>query len=409
MKFRHYLLLLLPLVLFAGCNKPVTEEEDEVIDIPPIAKDYPYEITSVTKLSSLHELLRLKHLESLNDAAEEYLKETCDKPVDMINFTYPSVGPDGKEVTLSARMYILDMLYGFGKTTLGIALANHASIVEADQCPTRDVKEEGAAAWLGIAVVMPDYYGFGASEDKPQAYLNSACTAKGSLDAFKTARKILHDKGVIAGRDYYNFGYSQGGFNTIANLKYLSDHPEENLKFKISFAGAGSYDINASLDEYLKDTYPAASIFIPMTVIGTNECENLGLDYAKMFREPLLSGYKEWILSKKYSFGTIMRNIGTTKLSEILTSGMVDGSSDEVKKLREILETYSVCKGWTPANGTKILLYHSLQDDVVPSFNSDILCSYLTSIGADVQLVKGEDGGHTDAELAFLYAMASMF
>ncbi|MCQ2143315.1 MAG: hypothetical protein MJY56_04525 [Bacteroidales bacterium] len=406
MNFRRYFITALAALMLLACGKPAPAP-DQGTDTPeaPETPEYPYEITSTEKISGISVLLKDKHLDDLIPYAEEYLGEMARKPVLAINYEYPSVGPDGKEVTLSARLYILEMLYGLGKAPIGMVLANHASIVEAGQCPTRSLNEEAMLAWAGAAVVMPDYYGFGASEDKPQAYLNSRVTAKGSIDAFKTARQILRKRGLILTCDNYNLGYSQGGFNTIANLKYISENPDDAVKFAYSFAGAGSYDLGASFDEYFKDTYPAAAIFIPLTIIATNECEGLGLDYSKIFREPLLSGYKEWILSKKYSYGTIMRNIGTDKLAGILTEEAFDGTSEEIRTLREVLEGYSVSSGWKPKTGTKILLYHSTEDDVVPSVNSDILYDYLTSIGADVKLVKGADGGHTEAEMGYLQAI----
>jgi len=396
---------LLSLILFTGCNKPGPEED---IDLPAV-KDYPYEITSTGSIRNIHEFLKSKNYEELDETISEQLGEVAELPVKYIDFTYPSVGPGGVEVTLSARLYILDKLYRFGMTTLGMVLVNHATMSAARECPTRNISEEAVVAWSATAVVVPDYYGFGASGDKPQAYLNGALTAKGSLDAFKTARKLLRDKGVIPGNDYYNFGYSQGGYNAIANLKYISDHPDESIKFKKTFAGAGPYDLVASYEEYLTDKYPAACVFIPMTITALNECGGLGLDYSTIFREPLASNHGDWILSKNYSVSEIYDRIGTSKLTEVLTDDILKGKGEAITVLLEKLEEQSVVSGWQPRAGTEIMLYHSTEDDVVPSFNSDILCDYLRSVNADVTLVKEEAGGHTEAVESFLYAIASEF
>lgn len=403
--------LTLSLAIPTGCSKPVTEPEDIEDDphggeVTP-TREYPYEITSTTTIENLEVFMKQKNMGDLYPTAEEYIGVLAKSPVVAINYTYPSIGPDGKEVTLSSRLYMLKSMLGVGRTTLGTVLINHPTIIEASQCPTLNLSEEAAIAWAGLAVVMPDYYGFGASADKPQAFLNSECTAKGSIDAFKTARQILRDRGTLSGRDNYNIGYSQGGFNAIANLKYIHDHPDDGVKFIQTFAGAGPYDINATLDEYLAGKYPEGTVFLPITAISANECGNLGIDYAGLFREPLLSNYQEWILSKKYPAGTIMRNIGTYDISKILTEETIDGSGAGIRKLREVFESFSLISGWSPRNGTKILLYHSTQDDVIPIFNSDELYGYLSSIGADVKYVKGEGGDHNKAVLAFLQAVAS--
>ena len=47
------------------------------------------------------------------------------------------------------------------------------------ECPTMKAQVEGALAWKNYAIVMPDYYGFGVSADRPQAYLDAETTAQG--------------------------------------------------------------------------------------------------------------------------------------------------------------------------------------------------------------------------------------
>lgn len=366
--------------------------------------NYDYAITETSVIPDLEYLLKEKKMDSMADELKESI-EFYSKKVDVINYDYPSIGPDGRKVTLSARLYVMDLQTKWYKKTPYVALANHASIVEADQCPTRDYKAEAIFAWFGCPVVMPDYYGFGASEEHPQAYLNSQVTARGNIDALKAAVQILKDKKIKVGEDYYNVGYSEGGFNTIANLKYVTDHPECGIKFKYSFAGAGSYDINASWDEYMKDTYPAAAVFLPLTLVSANECEKMNIDYRRIFKEPLCSHVGDWILAKKYSFGKIMNLVGSKHVADILTPEMLGGESPEAQAYRKLFEGYSLTKGWKNLNGAKVLLYHSTQDDVVPFLNSEILYNALKDAGAQVKLVSGKFGHHTDAEVDFARAI----
>lgn len=364
---------------------------------------YDYAITETSTIPDLDWLLKEKRMENMADELKEAI-EYYSKKVDVINYDYPSVGPDGSRVTLSARMYLMDLQTKWYKKTPYVAIANHASEVESRQCPTRDYKAEAIFAWLGCPVVMPDYYGFGSSDGRPQAYLNSELTARGNIDALKAALQILKDKKIKVGEDYFNVGYSQGGFNTIANLKYATEHPECGVSFKASFAGAGSYDINASWDEYMKDGYPAAAVFLPLTLISANETEGLGFDYRKLFKEPLCSHVREWFLDKKLSFGGIMDRIGSTHVADILTPEMIGGESGEAKAFRQLFDTYSVSDNWRKPSG-KVVLFHSAQDDVVPVLNTEILYEELKGAGADVKLVTGDFGGHTDAEAEFARAI----
>ena len=396
--FNAGLIIAVAALLAGSCDIKYNLNEDDDWD------DYSYAITGISSMGNLGELLEEKGMEDMQEDLYDVI-EYHSKKVDIIDYDYPSTGPDGKRITLSARMYVLDIQLKLSKKAPYLAIANHASIVEAGQCPTRNIKAEAIFAWLGCPVIMPDYYGFGSSEENPQSYLNSDFAAQGNIDALKAAKAILQDKKVKVGDEYYNVGYSQGGFNAIANLKYVSQHPDCGIKFKYTFAGAGSYDINATWDEYLKDTYPAAAVFLPLTIISANEFEGLGLDYANMIKEPLLSNYKEWILAKKYSFGSIMDRIGSNKVGDILTDGMIDGTAPEAARLRKLFDGYSDVSGWTPSSDSKVLLFHSEEDDVVPLFNSQRLYDNLKAAGASVKLVTGKYGGHTNAEIQFAYAI----
>lgn len=327
----------------------------------------------------------------------------------LINFTYGSVDPKGNPATLSGVIYVPTKAITDKRTTKGIVLANHATIASDAECPSRALANEGCFAWRNFAVVLSDYYGFGESAAYPQAYLNPECTARGNLDAYLTALQILEDEGVKLGKKKYNAGYSQGGFNSMANLKYLSEHPEYAITFDRSYAGGGPYDVLATTEGYFNGGFTSAAVFVPMTVISINECEKLGLDYSKIFKGSLLSNWQEWILSKKYDVGTISSKLPSKNLADLLTTSMFNQTGAEYDAIMEVADRYSLVKGWAPLDKSKIYIYHSTQDDTVPYSNFESFQTYLKSVapsGCTLQFQSGADGGHIAACVKFIMNVA---
>ena len=72
------------------------------------------------------------------------------------------------------------------------------------------------------------------------AYLDPETTARGNIDAYLAAAQLLEDRGVAMPEKLFSFGYSQGGFNAMANLKYVTEHPELGITFQKALCGGMS-------------------------------------------------------------------------------------------------------------------------------------------------------------------------
>ena len=320
-----------------------------------------------------------------------------------VSFTYRSVDPQGYPVELSALLLIPDAALEGTKNVSGICLANHGTIASNDECPTMKEQIEGALTWRNFAVVMPDYYGFGVSADRPQAFLDAETTARGNIDAYLAAVQLMKDREVRIPDKLFSFGYSQGGFNSMANLKYVSKHPELHIHFEKVMCGGSPFDVELTWDAYTQGTFRNAIAFIPLTVISMNESQQLGLDYADLFKGPLLDNWREWILSKKYNIGTINSKLGTNDLSVILNDAFMARTGKAYDTIAEVCRRYSLTSGWVPPSETKIILYHSRQDDTVPYDNLTAMKDYLDQVAPGCyNASEGNNGGHINALIRFV-------
>ena len=326
------------------------------------------------------------------------------KPVRSFNYSYISIDPQGKPTELSARLYVPEAALN-GTALNGIAIANHGTIASNAECPTMSADYEGAFAWKNYAIVMPDYYGFGVSKAHPQAYLDPETTARGNVDAYLSALQLLQDRDVAVPATVFNLGYSQGGFNAMANLRYVSSHPELGIRFRRTFCGGSPFDVPKTWESYLAEPLPNAAGFVPLTLVSFNEAQKLGIDYSHIFKEPILSHVQDWILSKQYTLATIKTHIGSSNLSDILTADMMAGTGADFNAILETCRRFSLTSGWTaPADGSWIYIYHSTQDDSVPYANYTAMKDYLNSVASDADIVwqSGANGDHINGCITFV-------
>lgn len=323
-------------------------------------------------------------------------------PLVSLKVKYLSKDPFGNDIYLSGKIYVRLDLYYIQDKVAGIILANHYTITADKECPSNALMYEGMFATFGYAVVMSDYYGFGITNDKPQTYLHESSTAQACVDFFLVAKDYLEkSKRVKVGDNHYNLGYSQGAATTIAVQKLVEAKYADKIQFRRTFAGGGPYDIEGTYNDLIitnKTGIPAA---IPLIITGMDYSEKLNLDYKTIFQEPLLSGYADWIFSKKYTTSDISKKMGTKQVNEILHPNALNANDPQTAKLLTALRKNSLISGWNPSQKSPITLFHSTTDDVVPCLNTNNLLKSFISNGNYPNTYISDYGGHTKAALYF--------
>jgi len=80
----------------------------------------------------------------------------------------------------------------------------------------------------GYVIFMPDYIGFGASEEILHPYYNRECTNAAVIDMIKAGNELLNTNAILAAssNNYYLMGYSQGGGATLSVLDEIENSPD---------------------------------------------------------------------------------------------------------------------------------------------------------------------------------------
>jgi hypothetical protein len=139
-------------------------------------------------------------------------------------------------------------------------------------------------------------------------------------------------------------------------------------------------------------------VAIPLIVLGLGDAYSLAWQPEDFFREPLLSNYQEWILSKQYGVAEINNRMGSNRMAELMTAEALDLNSSLAKMLYDALQ-------WNSNVGYDLqapaYFLHSLDDQVVPLINTELLQSEMPE-NNDVRYDIGHYGSHFDASIPFM-------
>ena len=296
------------------------------------------------------------------------------------NFEYPSTDPDGNEIMLSGTITMGDEVMK-DRHARGLLLYNHYTVYRADQCPSKGyLAIQKKITGSGLITISADYYGFGITEDKMQAYCISRCNAQASVDALIQAKILLANMGYEWDDVTFNAGYSEGGQTAIGVLRLVTEkYP--SIRFAYTFAGGGSYDIPETYRQMLQTGETAMPSTVISVLLSYNEYFSLGIPRSDIFQEPVLSHIDEWFLSKEYDADQIDANIASTTIADWVTPAMLDFGSEPSMRYMAALDQDNLCKGWQPRRDERILLVHHTEDQAVPVANATNLHDFLVGQG----------------------------
>ena len=222
-----------------------------------------------------------------------------------------------------------------------------------------------SVASTGFVVAIPDYLGFGESDDMFHPYLDRASTVKSVIDMLRATKEMVknHLKIDLSG-DLYIAGYSQGGWATMQLQKEIEDKYMDEFKLKASACGAGPYDLKY-INEYVTGltTYPMP-YFLGYMVNSYINTGDVTTPVTEIFKAPYAAKISTLFDGSKS--GEQINAELTTKISDLFTANYLSNYKTDTKftSLITTLEANSIA-AWT----TKIptLIIHGMEDNFVPT------------------------------------------
>ena len=385
-KIKAYIFLIL--ILFS-CS---IQEENTRIHIDTYTK-----LFSITK-DNILEIVQASEFENL----EGYLKHDISLYTITYNTTY-----NGKKIKASG-------LVAFPDTDNGMPILNfnHGTTSLHADAPTEDLIQYSFfanAASAGYIFVIPDYLGFGISDDIVHPYYRSDITGQTVVDMIRATKELAEIEGYNFNGDIFLSGYSEGGFATMSAHYNLENNNYSGLNLVASAPASGGYDISGMLDYFLsKDTYHVP-YYIAYVAIGYKTSYDWSLPLSSIFNEPYASIIPEYF-NGKYS-GYEINSVLSDDISELLTSNFINNiySDLELKIIVDAFEENSLDQ-WVPKN--KMIMYHGTDDITVPYQNSVDTYSNFISLGADkntVEFIDLNGENHSSGSLPYIIDLFDKF
>ncbi len=328
-------------------------------------------------------------------------KALPNKKITIVSIVYNTLDPKGQPILASGAIFYpsADIDYERRGTILGVHYTYGANY----EVPSQKMAvTEGLFSLFGYAVVAPDYIGYGASQDKVHPYYDVISTGQASADMLLAAKEYFASISRKMSHKITVMGYSQGGQASLSFLRFVETEPLYQDAFVIDqvFAGGGAYDLIKSYDAFVEKDYSSQPVTIPLLVLGLNYGDSLNLDLSQMFKEPLLSNYQEWILSKDYTTDQVSDMMKETKLTKILAPQAFDTTNPNTKKFRGSLKNnslivYGKITSWKPK--AKITLLHATKDTIVPYENTESAYKAFLAAGCNVTKVDIPNKDHKEA------------
>ena len=344
-----------------------------------------------------------RHHFSDESVYKQMVKFYCNTHKHYVTFpvAYWSQTPKGDSLMVSGRVYLPKQRY-----LNGIVLACHYTISSDAEAPSNTFSMESMFTTKGYAVIMPDYVGYGLSNEELHPYLHWRNAAQTAVDLLNGMPDLLDYYGYSYSTDVVVTGYSQGGAVALGVARMIEEENalesdttmQKQWTVRKLYAGAGPYDPAATYEYCVAIDTMGIPAAIPMIVMGLSHAYDLGFELEDFFYEPLLSNYDEWIGSKLYTVQQINDLMGTTCMSKLMTAQALDMNDYLAEMLYEVLEWNSNV-GYDLQSPAYFL--HSVEDEIVPIINSENLVAEMPN-DSQITYDFAEYGSHIAASIPFM-------
>ena len=373
--FRWLLLLLLATIFISGCKKDTTTPDPE----PKVYDAYvshEYVTTySVDAIKSMYSNLQLAYPEAAP------LTEELKYGVNVYKVVYKTPF-QGNQVKASGLLCI-------PLTTSGsypmISFQNGTNTAHAD-APTVNISNAlfqylHTTASMGYIMIIPDYLGFGVSEDILHPYLHKKSTVATIENLIIAVKEMIADTMVTSkwNNDLYLMGYSQGGWSTLSATYDINKVNSLPFKVKAAVCGAGPYSLSVVQNYMFENTTYPMPVYMAYSGISYHQLGLITNPLTDYFNEPYASNLPDYF-NGQYNSSEINQRLNDTVAVLIAPSFLNGISSDPAyEDFRNALADNSIL-GWNTS--IPIRLYHGTIDNYVPNTTSEKVYQEFEDAGA---------------------------
>jgi hypothetical protein len=327
-------------------------------------------------------------------------------PISIYDIKYESHRPDGAIDTLAG---LVSIPLSYGKA-FPIASYQHGTIVLDNDAPsiagaTLNNEEILLISLIssprGMITLFPDYEGLG-DPNKFHPYIvadSYTRTVVNMVRAIKELSLIMEgDDKFQFNEQLFLFGYSEGGYATLAAQKGIQSNYSDELMVTASCPMAGPYNLSETTVNYFLSIpdYPQP-YYVPYALTSHLwYYDGLEVDFSQYF-EPFWADTLASLFDGTHSGTEINMLMPSNPLEILLEEELDDFTTNENNFFRQTFIENNLTN-WTPTSPTYLL--HSLGDSIIIATNSQVTYDAFIESGATdvyLNLYPEEVGGHEQA------------
>ena len=326
-------------------------------------------------------------------------------PISIYEIAYESHRPDGTIDTLAG---LISIPKSIGKA-FPIASYQHGTVVLDENAPsitgaTVNNYEVLLVALMaspaGLITLFPDYEGLG-DPNKYHPYIIANSYTRAVVNMVRAVKELSF---TLEGDDQFQFneqlflfGYSEGGYATLAAQKGIQFNFSDELTVTASFPMAGPYNLSeTTVDFFLSIPNYDQPYYVPYVLTSHLwYYDGLDADFNQYF-EPFWADTLAILFDGTHSGVEINEIMPEEPLDIILPDVLEDFINNEENIFNQTFRQNTLLD-WVPNSPT--YLYHGMGDDIVPYQNTQVIYqNFIDNEAENVELILFPEilGGHSE-------------
>lgn len=241
-----------------------------------------------------------------------------------------------------------------------------------------------ALAWAsaGYVVFMPDYIGYGITEEKEHPYIYYPELFEANIDGILAAQSCMEELGYGENGNLYLTGWSQGAGAALSAHKFIQEQYADRFNVLATSSLAGPYDFVSFLKDILDQKDQECEIMNMMSwaAYSLNKFSGLKRPTDQIFSYPVYDQMAAYRPPSK---------VPSKVFNNYLVSSILNCQD---LQFWEIVKQNSFHENWKPEG--KVFLHHGNADKTVPYYNSVKAYDGLSAMGGDIKLHTYPNGEH---------------
>lgn len=262
----------------------------------------------------------------------------------------------------------------------------HGTIAAHNQAPTAlpinssELVYYTALSTVGMITAVPDFIGFGESNDIMHPYYVEEYTANAVIDLIKAAKELAAQKDLTFNGKLFLAGYSQGGYATMAAHKFIEEQGLPGFKLAASFPAAGGYDIKGVQEYFFDQEEYDQPYYLAYVARSYQTAYDWTQPLSQFFQEPYASRIPD--LFDGSNSGSQINAQLTNTVADLVAADIL-AEIDTDPQYAYIVNAFNEnsLTGWVPER--PMYMYHGDADTTVPYANSVAVYNDFINAGAD--------------------------